>query len=194
MRLVRFAAPVLVVLAVFAYTALPGGGGGETEVADATHAGHLLAPSTQCRGQATPSLPPADQERVMLCMHNYARAKAGRRALRANTLLVRSSDAKTADILRCRSFSHTACRREMLFHVKRVGYTARCWGAGENLTWGSGSLGTVRARMRAWLESEPHRRNILNARFRDVGFGLRTGTLSGHAGARVWTAHFGYRC
>ena len=83
----------------------------------------------------------------------------------------------------------------MLYHLKRVGYTAGgCWGAGENIAWGTGSRGTVRSIMSAWLHSTGHRANILKSRYRDIGVGLRKGTFLGHGGAQVWTAHLGYRC
>ena len=131
----------------------------------------------------------------MRCMHNYARAKAGRGALASNSLLASSSDAKTGDMMRCAQFSHTACGRETLYHVKRVGYTSGgCWGAAENIAWGSGSRGSVRSIMSAWLHSDGHRTNILNGRYREIGVGLRKGTFQGYSSAQVWTAHLGYRC
>lgn len=197
MSVLRFALPLIAFLATLAYIALPGGGVGEPEVADATHYDYLLAPSDKCGGsrQTDTSLTPAEQETVMRCMHNYARSKVGRSALAGNSLLASSSDAKTADMMRCGQFSHTACGRETLFHVKRVGYTSGgCWGAAENIAWGSGSRGSVRSIMSAWLHSDDHRTSILNGRYREVGFGMRKGSFEGYNGAQVWTAHLGYRC
>ncbi len=197
MHILRFALSLGVVLATLAYIALPGGGVSEPEVADATDYDSLLAPLDKCGGakQTDTSVSTAEQEAVMRCMHNYARAKAGRSALASNSLLTSSSDAKTADMMRCGQFSHTACGRETLYHVKRVGYTSGgCWGAAENIAWGSGSRGSVRSIMSRWLHSDGHRTNILNGRYREVGFGLRKGTFQGYSGAQVWTAHLGYRC
>lgn len=165
--------------------------------ASARHYDHLLAPMTGCGGdrQTNTSQTPAELEYVMLCMHNYARAKAGRRTLSANSVLARSSDAKSADMLRCGQFSHGACGRSTLYHVHRLGYTSGgCWGASENIAWGSGGRGSVRSVMSAWLHSDGHRATILNSRYRDVGLGVRKGTFQGYAGAHVWTGHFGYRC
>ncbi len=179
----------LVALATALLVAATGGS------ASATHYNHLLAPSANCADQTNLSFSTSDQERVMRCMHNYARARVGRAALRGNALLTSSSDAKSADILRCQEFSHTACGRSSLYHVHRVGYTsAGCWGAGENISWGSGGYATVRSRMSGWLHSDGHRNTILSSRYRDLGLGLRKGTLNGSRGAHVWTAHFGYRC
>ena len=157
---------------------------------------YLVAPMTQCGGaqQTDTSLSTATQETVMLCMHNYARRRAGRTAYTARSLLQTSSDAKTADMIRCQSFSHTACGREALYHVKRVGYTnCPSCSAGENIAWGSGSYGSVRAIMTRWVNSTGHRANILNSRFRDLGVGLRKGTFLGRSNAQVWTTHLAYR-
>ena len=196
-RLVRFVFPTLAFLATLGYIALPGGEVGEPEVADATHYDGLLAPLDRCgaSNQTNTTLSTSDQERIMGCLHNYARTKSGRSSLAANPLLTSSSDAKTADLFRCQQFSHTACGRETLYHVKRIGYTSSgCWGAAENIAWGTGTRGSPRSIMSAWLHSDGHRANILNRRYRDVGFGLRKGTFLGYENAQVWTAHLGYRC
>jgi uncharacterized protein YkwD len=158
----------------------------------AHHYDRLLATSAQCANQENTRLSAADQERVMRCLHNKARAKAGRYSLRARSMLASSSDGKTADMMRCNEFSHNACGRPMVFHFQRVGYTScRAYGWGENIVWSTG--GTARAAMSAWLHSDPHRANILSTHYRDLGIGLRRGTFLGRRGASVWTAHFGYR-
>lgn len=157
---------------------------------------YLVAPLTKCEGQqqTNTTLSTGEQEGAMACMHNYARARARRAGIRANTLLQTSSDRKTGDMLRCSQFSHTACGRETFFHVKAVGYTScRSWGLGENIAWGSGSYGSLRAVMTRWVNSTPHRANILNPKFIHLGVGLRKGTFQGRPNAQVWTTHFGYR-
>jgi len=157
---------------------------------------YLLAPLTQCGGQkqTDTSLSTLDQENVMHCMHNYARIRTGRPKLAGNTLLHTSSDRKVWDMFRCRSFSHHACGLDTLYHVHRVGYT-RCgsWRAGENIAWGSGTYGSVRAVMRSWVNSTNHRTNILDSRYRDLGTAMRKGPFSGRPNAQVWTTHFGTR-
>ncbi len=63
---------------------------------------------------------------------------------------------------------------------------------GENLfagTWGAVSARDV---VSAWLQSPPHRANILNDRYRDVGAApVRANGLLDGADAVVWTATFG---
>jgi len=159
----------------------------------AGHYDHLLAPSSSCANQTNTSLSTSEGERVMRCMHNYARARVGRAALRTSSLLQSSSNRKTGDLIAC-GFSHTACGRSMTYWFNQVGYTScRSWRAGENIAWGTGSLRTVRSIMRGWLHSDGHRNNLLSVSYRDAGFGLRKGRMSGRSSASVWTAHFGYR-
>ena len=51
--------------------------------------------------------------------------------------------------LRCQEFDHQACGRDTFYWTRRSGYASGCWGAGEKIAWGSGSLGSVRAIMSA---------------------------------------------
>ncbi|MDQ3240882.1 MAG: CAP domain-containing protein [Actinomycetota bacterium] len=128
-------------------------------------------------------------------MHNYARAKARRAALRASSPLQKSSDLKPPACSAVNAFSHYACGRKPVYYFDKGGYTCRAGrGYGENIYWGTGSLGSVRAAMKWWVNStEGHRTTLLNSTYKDVGFGLRKGTFLGHRGAQVWTGHFGYR-
>lgn len=163
---------------------------------------YLLAPMTMCGGQkqTNTSLSTGEQELIMRCMHKYARDRTGKPRLAGNGLLQTSSDRKVRDMFRCDAFSHTACGLETLYHIKRLGYTnCRSWRAGENIAWGSGTSGRVRSIMAAWVNSTPHRTNLLNSTFRDIGVGMRKGTFRpgpnkpAYANAQVWTTHFGYR-
>jgi uncharacterized protein YkwD len=163
-------------------------------VAPGAPAASLLAPPSACPGQRDAGAPVAVQERAMRCMHDYARRQVGRTRLGRPASLGRSASRKSADILRCDEFSHTACGREFTYWIRRNGYGGRCFSAGENIAYGSGRYGTVRSIMRAWLGSPGHRQNILRRSFSDFGVGLRIGTLDENRGAHVWTAHFGDRC
>ena len=76
--------------------------------------------------------------------------------------------------------------------MKAAGY--RYARFGENLfagTWGKYSARDV---VNAWLQSPPHRANMLNARFRDLGAApVRASGLLGGGDVVVWTATFGSR-
>ncbi len=157
---------------------------------------YLVAPMTKCGGQkqTDTSLSTSDQEKVMQCMHSYARTRTGRAPLAGRALLHTSSDRKVYDMFRCKAFSHNACGRDTLYHVKNVGYTnCSSWRAGENIAWGSGGYGSVRAIMTRWVNSTGHRTNILNSRYIHLGVAVRKGTFQGRSNAQVWTTHFGYR-
>jgi uncharacterized protein YkwD len=127
----------------------------------------------------------------MRCLVNVARQRAGLSSLAPSSSLDRSAGDKARDILRCNSFSHFACGREFTFWMRRTGYIAdHCWNVGENLAWGTAAMGAPRAIFLAWMRSPSHRINILGD-FSEIGLSLRAGTLEGHTGTRVWTAHFG---
>jgi uncharacterized protein YkwD len=154
----------------------------------------LIAPGSACAGQTNTGLTISERERAMLCMTNFARDAAGLPPLSESTELDRSSARKSDDILRCDSFSHEACGRPFTYWMQRVGYIpARCWRAGENIAWGTGSYGTVRSIFTAWIHSPDHRENILGP-YRQVGIGVDAGGLDGHRDAQVWTQHFGAHC
>lgn len=55
---------------------------------------------------------------------------------------------------------------------------ASCFRASENLAWGTASRAAVRSIFRAWLESPPHRANILGG-FDDLGVGPLLRALRG---------------
>ena len=47
---------------------------------------------------------------------------------------------------------------------------------GENLAWGAGAnRSSPRGIVAAWMESPPHRQNILDSRFREIGIGVVEG-------------------
>jgi uncharacterized protein YkwD len=153
----------------------------------------LIAPSATCPDQSLAS-PVAAQERAMLCMTNFARTGAGLGELAATEELNSSARYKVGDVLRCDSFSHFACGREFTYWIRVAGYIGEgCWHAGENLAWGTGEYGSVRAIFQAWMNSPTHRKNVLGD-YDQVGIGLLAGDLEGHRGARVWVSHFGSHC
>lgn len=153
----------------------------------------LVASPGACPGQNDLDAPAEAQEQAMICMTNFARTAAGLGTLSEVEELDRSTLDKAADVLRC-GFSHFACGREFTFWIREAGYIGEaCWHAGENLAWGAGELGSVRAIFRAWMASPTHRRNILGD-YSQIGIAQRTGNLEGTPGAQVWAAHFGSRC
>jgi uncharacterized protein YkwD len=108
------------------------------------------------------------------------------------TKLQRAAALKGQRVASCGQFSHTPCGSAATAAVHEAGYRYATFG--ENLfvgTWGRISAQDV---VSAWLQSPPHRANMLNRSFRDVGVApvLAHGLLDG-GDAVVWTATFGSR-
>jgi len=160
-------------------------------------AASLLAPQGSCAEPGPAAVGGAareGEEAAMLCLTNYARGQLGEPVLADNPSLQASAAEKAEDILRCDSFSHYACGREFSYWIRAAGYTASpCWRIGENLAYGTSSLGGVRSIFRAWMRSPEHRANILGD-FAEVGIVRDTGELEGRPGTAVWAQHFGAHC
>jgi uncharacterized protein YkwD len=68
------------------------------------------------------------------------------------------------------------------------------WLYGENLGWGTGSRGTPRAIVDAWMASSGHRDVMLNPSFRDAGVGYAIGDpTGGNLDAGVYTLNVATR-
>lgn len=153
----------------------------------------LIAPMAACPNQ-TRTTSSAVQEQAMRCMTDFARARAGLGSLADSPQLDLSSEDKGTDVLRCDSFSHTACGREFTYWMRQAGYMSEaCWRVGENLAWGVGAYGTVRSIFQAWMRSPEHRQNILGG-YEALGLSRQVGELEGQADTVVWIAHFGSHC
>ena len=50
------------------------------------------------------------------------------------------------------------------------------WSVGENLLWGAPDVGALRA-FKLWLNSPPHRANLLSPRWREIGIGATHSTV-----------------
>ncbi len=154
----------------------------------------LIAPTTVCADQADPRAPAGAQERAMRCMSDYARQRMRMGRLGRAADLDRSAVDKSADIIRCDSFSHYACGRGLTYWMQQTGYIpAPCWRVGENIAQGRGERGSVRVIFRTWLHSPPHRENILG-HYSQIGVGLKVGKLGGRSDVHVWTQDFGSHC
>jgi uncharacterized protein YkwD len=154
----------------------------------------LIASPAACPNQTSLSASPEAREEAMRCMTDFARARAGLGPLSDSAELDASAGEKAADVLRCDSFSHTACGREFTYWIRASGYMSEaCWHVGENLAWGTGTYGSVRSIFQAWMRSPEHRHNILGD-YEDMGLSLQSGRLGGLSGAAVWAAHFGSHC
>lgn len=73
--------------------------------------------------------------------------------------------------------------------IERFDYPYRT--VGENIAWGSGSLGSPENIMKSWMKSDGHRKNILNKNFREIGIGVVDGEYKGYGNATMYTVDFG---
>ncbi len=160
----------------------------------ASATGRLIAPPAACPGQNSLEASAEAQAQAMRCMTDFARRQASLSSLTGSAELDASARSKVLDVIDCDSFSHSACGREFTFWMRETGYIGEsCWRVGENLAWGIGQEGTVRATFRAWMRSPTHRQNLLGD-YTDLGLSVEVGTLGGRDGTRVWVQHFGSRC
>jgi len=125
-------------------------------------------PTMQAQVQQTgapPSTSPFEQE--LLRLTNAERTRAGLPPLRLATKLSQAAQRHAEDMVRNRFFSHTGSNGSTLGdRARAVGYNYSM--VGENIAAGGA---TPAATLRQWMNSPGHRRNILNPRFTEVGFG-----------------------
>lgn len=164
--------------------------------------GHLArARSARSRDCADADLVPApgDLARIraaVLCLHNQVRADHGLPALHEQSRLRRAAAGHSSDMVDHGYFEHTTpSGRTMVDRIVGAGYVRASagWLLGENLEWGTGSLATPRGAVRAWLDSPPHRANLLKRGYREVGIGVALGVPTGGNAGATYTVDFGTR-
>ena len=158
-----------------------------------------FAPST---GSATPrgtAAPVTQVQTALLAQINGFRAAHGLVALKLNGALVGAADRHSAQMARLGFFSHNSANGQSFSQRIAQAYSPRgfrSWTVGENLVWGGPDIGAARA-FRLWLSSAPHRANLLNARWREIGLGAVHSTSApgvyGGGAATIITADFGAR-
>src|SRR3954468_15615074 len=118
---------------------------------------------------------------VVFCLMNAMRANAGVPALRQQDELAKASVDHSQDMVDNKYFAHDSLDgRDVVARLEAVKYIPKSgeWVIGENLAWGSGALGTPKALVNAWMNSPPHRENLLSGDFKEVGMGVVFGAPS----------------
>jgi uncharacterized protein YkwD len=137
----------------------------------------LILPATALAGSTR-------SESLLLSEMNRVRSAHGVGRLSADAHLQRAARAHSSEMIASNVFEHGAFGSRMLqFNV-----TGKL--AGENLAWGTGSRGTARWIVTAWLASPEHRANLLRPSFTRVGVSDLVGAFRGYRGAHVVTADF----
>jgi len=128
-----------------------------------------------------------------LCLLNRVRSRRDLPPLRLNAKLSRAARRHSRDMVRHRYFAHDSrSGRSPFDRMRATHYVPRnaSWSLAENIGWGSGTLGSPIALVRAWMHSPPHRANILSRQFRDIGIGIAPGAPIGGGGG-TYTTDFG---
>jgi uncharacterized protein YkwD len=159
----------------------------------------VVAPSQGSARPQSSTGPESQLQGALLGQINAFRAAHGLARLRVSTALNAVAGGHSAQMARLGYFSHDSANGQSFSaRIARV-YTARgyrSWTVGENLVWGGPDIGAARA-FRLWLSSPPHRANLLNVRWREVGLGaIHSSSAPGVYGggpATIVTADFGAR-
>ena len=158
-----------------------------------------VLPSSGSAGAGAKTAQVAQLQTALLAQINVFRAAHGLVRLRVSGGLTGAADAHSAQMARLGFFSHDSANGQSFSQRLAQTYSPRgfrSWTVGENLVWGGPDIGAARA-FRLWLSSPPHRANLLNARWREVGLGAvhsssAPGVYGGGA-ATIVTADFGAR-
>lgn len=107
-----------------------------------------------------------------LCLLNRERRQHGLPRLSVDPSLRRAARWHARDMVERRYFAHVSLGgSQPADRMRAAGYMgrARSWYVGENLVWGAGPFSTPVDRVRALMQSPPHRANMLGSRYREVG-------------------------
>lgn len=148
-----------------------------------------LAPVDACAGSADPAASARAQRRAITCLVNWARTQNRQTRLSQSHPLQHAAALKGYGVVSCRQISHTPCGSDVAGPVRRSGYEHARFG--ENLYVAALRSASARDVVSAWLQSPPHRANMLDPRFRDVGAALvRADDVFYDGAAVVWIAAF----
>jgi uncharacterized protein YkwD len=141
----------------------------------------------------------ASLEGSVVARMNAVRRSHGLRALRMSRRLRTAAIFHSKDMGRRGYFEHDSLTGTSFWRRIERFYPSRgfsFWTVGENLLWGSDTYDATFA-VREWMESPPHRKNILSRGWREVGIGaVFFGRGPGEFGGRpvtIVTADFGSR-
>jgi uncharacterized protein YkwD len=138
-------------------------------------------------------------EQGVLQQINALRSEHGLKPLRLSAKLGAAARTHSSDMATRGYFSHTSAngtsfdRRIARFYPMGK---SRYWSVGENLLWSSPNVDSAGA-LSMWLNSPPHKKNLLSAKWREVGLSaVHVPSAPGTFGSRevtIVTADFGVR-
>jgi uncharacterized protein YkwD len=115
-----------------------------------------------------PKLKLSDAEKTLLDLTNKARADKKLAPLEPNATLFQVARAHSANMAKNNEMAHELDGKNPAQRVRAAGYNFRH--VGENVGWSDGA--PVAEVFKGWMDSEEHRKNLLNPDFREIGLGI----------------------
>jgi uncharacterized protein YkwD len=144
----------------------------------------LLALYALAHAGERPTFKLTEAESKLLELTNQERKKKDLPALRHSALLSRVARAHSANMGKQADMKHELDGKTPFDRMRAAGY--QFTRGGENIAAGDPSFG-LPAVLRMWMESKPHRENILNRDFTEIGIGI----ADGKDGQKYYTQVFG---
>jgi uncharacterized protein YkwD len=113
------------------------------------------------------------------CLINEQRTSFGLQPVQPNYDLRQAALSHSNEMVQQSYFEHTSpAGVTFIDRIQGTGYmrNTRSWIVGENLVWGTGSWSTPDALVTAWMNSPPHRENLLRPSFSEIGIAVVDGT------------------
>jgi uncharacterized protein YkwD len=132
------------------------------------------------------------REKKAFVIHNRIRRRHHLPTFCVHPALEQAARRHSKDMIARDYLSHRTIGRDEGFaaRIRRFGYDGYRT-IGENIALGGNRAGTPVRIMHAWMNSEGHKRNILNGKFRQIGIGASTGNYKGRESVSIYTADFG---
>jgi uncharacterized protein YkwD len=135
----------------------------------------------------TQPAPSGSKEAQVLQLTNNERQKAGCGPLRTNSALTRAADLHASDMVTNHYFDHNSLDGRSPFdRMKTAGFKGGSMA--ENIAVGYSSAAAV---VEGWMNSEGHRKNILNCSYTLIGIGYDSGQVKPDWGNGSWVQDFG---
>jgi uncharacterized protein YkwD len=126
-------------------------------------------------------------ETQVLQLTNNERQKAGCGPLRTNSALARAAEDHAADMVDNHYFDHNSQDGRSPFdRMKSAGFKGGSMA--ENIAVGYSSAAAV---VKGWMNSEGHRKNMLNCSYTMIGIGYDNGQVKPDWGNGSWVQDFG---
>lgn len=112
---------------------------------------------------------------AVIDLTNDKRQEHGLSPLQADQYLAKAARLKAKTILEEQTFKHELNNKKFFYWIDQTPYQYEY--AGENLAIDFQRTENI---VQAWMDSAPHRKNILNSHYKDIGIAVVEGEFNGH--------------